>query len=63
MVDEGHRFRGHDVVLSDGEQRRLLEGQTPLNCTQDEQFRPRFFQQCYLQLTIKKFDSAVQANL
>ena len=29
MVDEGHRLRGHDVVLGDGEQRRLLEGQTP----------------------------------
>ena len=29
MVDEGHRLRGHDVVFGDGEQRRLLEGQTP----------------------------------
>ena len=40
MVDEGHRLRGHDVVLGDGEQRRLLEGQAPLNGAQDEQLGP-----------------------
>ena len=48
MVDEGHRLRGHDVVLGDGEQRRLLEGQTPLDRAQDEQFGPGFLQQRYL---------------
>ena len=44
MVDEGHRLRGHHVVFRDGEQRGLLEGQTPLNGAQDEQLRPRLLQ-------------------
>lgn len=48
MVDEGHTFRGHDVVLGDGEQRGLLKGQTPLDRAQDKQLRPRLFQQRYL---------------
>ena len=44
MVDEGHRLRGHHVVFRDGEQRGLLEGQTPLNGAQDEQLGPRLLQ-------------------
>ena len=39
MVDEGHRLRGHDVVLGDGEQRRLLEGQTPRFIFQTNELR------------------------
>ena len=48
MVDEGHRLRGHHVVFRDGEQRGLLEGQTPLNGAQDEQLGPRLLQKCDL---------------
>ena len=56
MVDEGHRLRGHHVVFRDGEQRGLLEGQTPLNGAQDEQLGPRLLQKCDLKkIDLKKF--------
>ena len=56
MVDEGHRLRGHHVVFRDGEQRGLLEGQTPLNGAQDEQLGPRLLQKCDLKkIDLKNF--------
>jgi hypothetical protein len=54
MVDKGHWLRGHYIVFRDGEQWGLLEGQTPLNRTQDEQFGPGLFKQCYLKKIAKK---------